>query len=119
MFKTEILRIEKLLYRIARAYQNNEQDAEDAVQDALIRAWEKRDTLKDIRQFTPWMTRILSNRCKDMLRRSRKWSFFPLEEDTVLTEMPDLEMPVMEAMQHLKPALRLLITLYYVFFLRL
>ena len=40
--------------------------------------------------------------------------FFPLEEDTVLTEMLDLEMPVMEAMQHLKPALRLLITLYYV-----
>ncbi len=41
MFQTEIQRIEKLLYRIARAYLNNEQDAEDAVQDALIRAWEK------------------------------------------------------------------------------
>ena len=114
MFQAEARRIEKLLYRIARSYLNDDQEAEDAVQDALIRAWEKRETLRDIHQFKPWLTRILSNRCKDMLRKRKRWIFFPLEEDTVQVEMPQTENAVMEAMKKLKPELRIVMTLHYV-----
>ena len=103
-----------LLYRIARSYLNNDQEAEDAVQDALIKAWEKRKTLRDVRQFKPWMTRILSNRCRDILRKRKRWSFYPLEEDTVRVEMPETENAVMEAMKKLKPELRIVMTLHYV-----
>ena len=114
MFQAEARRIERLLYRIARSYLNNDQEAEDAVQDALIKAWEKRKTLRDVRQFKPWMTRILSNRCRDILRKRKRWSFYPLEEDTVRVEMPETESAVMEAMQKLKPELRIVMTLHYV-----
>ena len=114
MFQAEARRIEKLLYRIARSYLNNDQEAEDAVQDALIKAWEKRKTLRDIHQFKPWMTRILSNRCRDILRKRKRWSFYPLEEDTVRVEMPETENAVMEAMKKLKPELRIVMTLHYV-----
>ena len=79
-FQAEIRRIEKLLYRIAWSYMGNNADAEDAVQDALIKAWEKRDSLRDLKQFRPWMARILTNQCKDLLRTRKKWSFCPLEE---------------------------------------
>ena len=103
MFQAEARRIERLLYRIARSYLNDDQEAEDAVQDALIKAWEKRKTLRDIHQFKPWMTQILSNRCKDILRKRKRWSFFPLEEDTVQVEMPETENAVTEAMKKLKP----------------
>ena len=48
MFQAEARRIERLLYRIARSYLNDDQEAEDAVQDALIKAWEKRKTLRDL-----------------------------------------------------------------------
>ena len=87
---------------------------EDAVQDVLVKAWEKRNTLRDIRRFGPWITRILSNHCRDMLRKRRKWSFYPLKEDTAQSEIPEPESPVTEAMKKLKPELRTLVTLRYV-----
>ena len=55
MFQAEIRRIEKLLYRIAWSYLANNADVEDAVQDALIKAWEKRSSLRDMKQFKPWI----------------------------------------------------------------
>ena len=44
-FQTEALKIEKLLYHISYAMLRNESDCEDAVQEALLRAWQKRGTL--------------------------------------------------------------------------
>ncbi|MBR3431289.1 MAG: sigma-70 family RNA polymerase sigma factor, partial [Clostridia bacterium] len=37
----------------------------DCFRDALIKAWEKRSSLRDMKQFKPWITRILMNQCKD------------------------------------------------------
>ena len=115
MFQAEIRRIEKLLYRIAWSYLGNNADVEDAVQDALIKAWEKRALLRDLKQFKPWMTRILMNQCKDLLRKRKKWSFYPLE-DAVAQEVepPEPDAPVLEAVRKLKPEQSLVITLHYV-----
>ena len=112
-FQAEVRRIEKLLYHIAWTHLGNDQDAEDAVQEALIKAWMKRDSLRDEKQFKPWLARILSNQCKDMLRKRKKWSFYPLMEDTAQVEMPPIENPVLEAIQKMKPEYRALMTLYY------
>ena len=107
MFQAEVRRIEKLLYRVAWSYMGNNADVEDAVQDALIRAWEKRDTLRDLKQFRPWMARILTNRCRDMLRKRKKFSFIPLEDAAAQeVEPPEPDSPVLEA--------RTLVTLHYV-----
>ena len=46
-------------------------DAADAVQDALLKAWEKRYSLKDESLFGTWLTRILINVCKQRLRERR------------------------------------------------
>ena len=115
MFQAEIRRIEKLLYRIAWSYLANNADVEDAVQDALIKAWEKRASLRDMKQFKPWMTRILMNQCKDLLRKRKKWSFYPLEDAAAQeVEPPEPDAPVLEAMRKLKPELSLIIMLHYV-----
>ena len=115
MFQAEVRRIEKLLYRVAWSYMGNNADVEDAVQDALIRAWEKRDTLRNLKQFRPWMARILTNRCRDMLRKRKKFSFIPLEDAAAQeVEPPEPDAPVLEAMRKLKPELNLIITLHYV-----
>lgn len=113
-FQAEVKRIEKLLYRIAWSYLGNSQDVEDAVQDAIMKAWEKQDFLRCQEQFKPWLTRILVNQCKTMLRKRRKWSFFPLEEDTATVEPPEAAAPVYKALQRLKPEQRIVMTLYYV-----
>ena len=115
MFQAEVRRIEKLLYRIAWSYMGNNPDVEDAVQDALIKAWEKRASLRDMKQFRPWMTRILINQCKDQLRKRKKWNFYPLEDAvTQEAEPPKADAPVLEAVKKLKPEFSLLITLHYV-----
>ena len=115
MFQAEIRRIEKLLYRIAWSYLGNNADVEDAVQDALIKAWVKRSSLRDMKQFRPWMTRILMNQCRDLLRKRKKWSFYPLEDAAAQeVEPPEPDAPVLEAMRKLKPELSLIITLHYV-----
>lgn len=113
-FQAEVRRIEKLMYRVSMSYLNNIEDAADAVQETLAKAWEKRNILARPEQFKPWVMRILSNQCKDILRKRRRRSFYPLEENTVRVDMPAPQPPVMEALMALKPEWRIVMVLHYV-----
>lgn len=64
------------MYRTALFYLKNRQEAEDAVQDAVLTAYEKFYQLKDRDKFGAWIMQILVNRCK---KRMRTW--FRREED--------------------------------------
>ena len=46
-------------------------EAEDAVQDAALRAWQHFDDLRDPASFEPWFTRIVVNACRDRIRARR------------------------------------------------
>ena len=46
MFQAEARRIERLLYRIARSYLNDDQEAEDAVQNAFVKITRHINTIK-------------------------------------------------------------------------
>ncbi len=60
-FQAEVKRIERLMYHVAWSYLGNNQDVEDAMQDAIVKAWEKRDSLRRQEQFKSWLTRTLVN----------------------------------------------------------
>lgn len=64
--------IEGRLYRIAQAMLWREADSLDAVQEAVFRGWLKKEKLADDERLEPWLTRILVNQCRDMLRRRRR-----------------------------------------------
>ena len=57
-----------MMYRVAISILRNEEDCRDALQDAVLKAWEKRETLKNENSFRPWLTRIVINNCNTMLR---------------------------------------------------
>jgi len=60
-------------YRLASALLHDHFAAEDAVQEAAFRAWQKVDQLRDPADMRPWFLTIVANQCRT-LRRSRWWS---------------------------------------------
>src|SRR5262245_35998595 len=55
--------------RTAMAILGREDEARDAVQDALVMAWRELASLRDPEAFDAWLTRILVNRCRRGLRK--------------------------------------------------
>ncbi len=46
-------------------------DAEDVVQDALIKAWRKLDSLREAQRFPSWLARIVMNTALERARRAK------------------------------------------------
>ena len=68
-------------YKTAKALLKNEDDVEDALQDALETAYKNIETLKEEKYFKTWMTRIIINKCYDILRKKSK--IIPFESEYV------------------------------------
>lgn len=59
----------KDMYRTAIAILMNDEDAADAIQDAILTCWEKLETLREARYFKTWMMRVLINKCYDIKKQ--------------------------------------------------
>ena len=57
------------VYRFAFHFLRNHQAAEDVAQEAMLRAWKNRESLKKVTSARSWLLRITSNLCRDYLRR--------------------------------------------------
>ena len=51
----------------------NEDDCADAIQSAILKAYEKLDTLRNVDYFKTWLTRILINECYQLIRKNKKY----------------------------------------------
>jgi RNA polymerase sigma-70 factor, ECF subfamily len=60
------------LYTVAFRLLGNRADAEDAVQRALLKAFEARDSYAPRWALSTWLYRVLTNVCIDELRRRRR-----------------------------------------------
>ncbi len=60
------------LYAIARRILRDGYAAEDAVQDAIVKAWRELRGLRDTGAFDAWLHRLLINACNDQVRRTRR-----------------------------------------------
>jgi RNA polymerase sigma-70 factor (ECF subfamily) len=56
---------------LARSMVRNETEAEDVVEEALVRAWQAAPRFRGDRGLRTWMLRITANLCRDRLRRRR------------------------------------------------
>ena len=68
-------------YRLAAVLLGSEPEAQDAVQDAVVTAWERFDQLRERDRFEAWFGRILVNACRDRIRRRGRVKFIALGED--------------------------------------
>lgn len=61
------------LYRIARLILRDTELAEDATQDALVRAWRDLPTLRDVERFDAWLYRLIVRSCADVARHRKRY----------------------------------------------
>ena len=102
---------ERRLYRVARTMLPQECDCEDAVQEALLRAWDRRETLRQEAYFDTWLIRILINQCKTFYRRR------PPEPAELTEDIPQVtseETPLLEALMTLPRKQRVTLELHHI-----
>jgi RNA polymerase sigma-70 factor, ECF subfamily len=58
--------------RIAVRILGNREDAEEAIQDAFLRAFKALGDYEERELFSAWLTRILVNQCRTVLARTRR-----------------------------------------------
>ena len=70
-FKTLVLPLSNKLLHFAIKITNNEEEARDAIQDVLLKLWQKRETLKKVDNIEAYAMRMTRNRCLDIHRLKR------------------------------------------------
>lgn len=60
-FKTRVLPVKNKLYRFALRFLSNEDEAQDVVQEVLIKAWNKREELHLYRSVEAWCMQVTRN----------------------------------------------------------
>lgn len=105
-------------YRLACGMLLDRDEAEDAVQEATLKAWLKLGTFRTGADPQPWFLTIVANHCRD-LRRSRWWSVLRGvdTERTGVAPAADLAagMDLRRALARLPVSERALLVLHYYF----
>ena len=103
-------------YRLATVILGNRVDAEDAVADATLRAWQHVSSLREPARFDAWFSRILVNVCRDRLRERRDGASVlafdppsPLDPFSESVERAALE----QALAAISPEHRAVVALHY------
>ena len=72
LFEAELRPVMPDALRLATAMLSNPIEAEDAVQEACMLAWQRRANRRPGTQLRPWLLGIVANRCREA-RRGRWW----------------------------------------------
>ena len=106
------------MYGIARLVLGDAHQAEDAVQDALVRAWQGLPELRDPERWEAWLHRLIVNACADQGRRRVRQSvevrmawFDPAAGDEV--RLVDDHDQLDRGFRKLKPDHRAAVVLHY------
>ena len=77
------------LFRTACGILGDPSEAEDAVQDACISAWQKLPSLRDESRLDAWLGRILVNACRMRVRGRRGVREITLDDSRSQIDIPD------------------------------
>ncbi len=102
----------RTLYAAAKAILRNDQDAQDCVQEAILKGWSKLSKLRDGSYFSTWLTRITINTAISMARK-RKPSVSLLTELPVKGSRSEERMDIRRAIESLDQRTRICTVLFY------
>ena len=117
---TELIEENKLrFYKTAKIILKNDDDIYDAIQEALISIYKNYEKLGNEKFFSTWATRIIINKCYDLLRK-RKNNIVPIDE--LIENNPSMgqndkyeidESGIKQAINFLNDDVKLIVVLYY------
>src|ERR1700743_3012578 len=79
-FTDLVNRYERKIYRLAKHITQNDEDAEDVLQDAFLKAYEHLDSFQGNSKFYTWVARLAFNEALMRLRKRRGDRTVPLDE---------------------------------------
>ncbi len=114
-FSALVIENQETLFHTAKAILRSDEDAEDAVQEAVCAAFERRESLREMDKFRPWLLRILVNKCYDTCRRRRPTVDLEDVADYLPAKSQDHteRLTLWQAVMSLSGDLRATVTLFY------
>lgn len=117
---TNLIEENKLrFYKTAKAILKNDDDVYDALQDALMSIYQNFNQLKNLKFFSTWATRIVINKCYDLLRKNKN-NVVPFDENIendINNSKNDVyevdQYGIKKAVEGLNEELKLITILYY------
>lgn len=101
------------MYHVAKTLLYNDADCADAIQETIVKAFSKINTLKSDRYAKTWLIKILMNECYGIMRKEKR--LVSLEDympEDLAAESEDYS-DLYEAISRLPKEAGLTITLYY------
>lgn len=111
--ETIIERYGDLLYRLCILMLKNESDAEDVIQETLIKFYRKAPVFENADHEKAWLIRVATNECRDLLWFRVRHPLAEVEQIMVASE-DSADSGILEALASLPEKYKLVLALYYV-----
>lgn len=102
-----------MLYKVARGYLKSEEDIADVLQETMLAAFEHIRDLQKPAYFKTWLTRILINKCMDILRESQRMVVTDEVPEQVYFNREQYHLEFMQLLETLPEHSRVIFLLYY------
>lgn len=103
------------LYRISMSMLKNENDAQDAVHEAILCAYQNRKRLRQEQYFGTWLVRILINVCHKMIKARKRYSDIGESlPDIASRDNPYTSVEIGDLIDRLPEKIRLTLILFYI-----
>lgn len=102
-----------MLFRLCLVMLRNEMDAEDAVQDVVVKYLQKAPCFESPQHERAWLIRVASNQCRDRQRYARRHPQIGLDELQRYVQCEE-HCGILEALLQVEEKFRLVLVLYYV-----
>lgn len=116
-FSKKVSELEDVLFHVSYGILHNVTDCEDAVQEAILKAYANKERLRKPEYFKTWLVRILMNECYTIIRKQSRE--LPLNEavteqtKTMNAFIKEEYRDLYEGMKQLPPKDRICVQLFY------
>lgn len=105
------------MYKIAKAIVKNDDDSADAIQETILACYKNIGTLKHSQYFKTWLTKILINKCNDIIKLNHNLVYTDIDETEECASQEqanDEKIAVKNCLNSLSEHDQLIMMLYYV-----